>query len=112
VHNQIGFRNSDEHALIDEDRLLTEEDYSGFDRIPSGRVKKKKKQKAKRKRRRAYDSDDGNDDDDDELLDFDFASQKLDYLSNTKSWLLSTDKYSSAWNSVSSCSLSCNKLLS
>jgi hypothetical protein len=110
VHNQIGFRNSDEHALIDEDRLLTEEDYSGFDRIPSGRVKKKKKQKAKRKRRRAYDSDDGNDDD--ELLDFDFASQKLDYLSNTKSWLLSTDKYSSAWNSVSSCSLSCNKLLS
>jgi hypothetical protein len=109
VHNQIGFRNSDEHALIDEDRLLTEEDYSGFDRIPSGRVKKKKKQKAKRKRRRAYDSDDGNDD---ELLDFDFASQKLDYLSNTKSWLLSTDKYSSAWNSVSSRSLSCNKLLS
>jgi hypothetical protein len=110
VHNQIGFRNSDKRALIDEDGLLTEADYSGFDRIPSGRVKKKKKQKAKRKRRRAYDSDDGNDDD--ELLDFDFASQKLDYLSNTKSWLLSTDKYSSAWNSVSSCSLSCNKLLS
>ncbi|CAJ2636049.1 unnamed protein product [Trifolium pratense] len=97
VHNQIGFRNSDKHALIDENGLLTEEDYSGFDCIPSGRVKKKKKQKASRKRRRAYDSDDGNDD---ELLDFDFASQKLYYPSNTKSWLLSTDKYASAWNSA------------
>lgn len=107
VYNQIGFRNTDKRLLIDEDGLLTKEDCSSFDLISSGKVKKKKKQKARKKRRRTYDSDDGNDD---ELLDFDYGTQNLDYLANSKSWLLSTDKYSSAWNSVSS--LSWNKLLS
>ncbi|XP_058767947.1 uncharacterized protein LOC131641664 [Vicia villosa] len=97
VYNQIGFRNSDKHVLIDEDGLLTEEDCSSFDLISSGKVKKKKKQKARKKRRRTYDCDDGNDD---ELLDFDYGTRNLDYLSNTKSWLLSTDKYSSAWNNA------------
>lgn len=109
AYNQIGFRNSDKHALIDEDVLLSEVDGSGFDRCPSVRVKKKKKKKQKdrKKRRRTYDCDVSNDD---ELLDFDSDIQKSDFLSNNKSWLLSTDEYSSAWNSVSS--LSWNKLLS
>ncbi|RHN41760.1 hypothetical protein MtrunA17_Chr8g0369471 [Medicago truncatula] len=97
LHNQIGFRNSDKHALTDEDGVLSEEDCSGFDCGLSVRVKKKNKHKARKKRRRAYDYDGCNDD---ELLDFDFASQKLDYLPNAKSWFLSTDQYSSAWNSA------------
>lgn len=106
AYNQIGLRINNKHALIDGDELA-EEDCSGFDCGPSVRVKKKKKQKARKKRRRrTYDCDDGNDD---ELLDFDSASHKLDILSNTKSWLLSTDEYSSAWSSVSS--ISWNKLL-
>ncbi|XP_057419637.1 uncharacterized protein LOC130713839 isoform X2 [Lotus japonicus] len=91
--NQIGFRNSNEHALLDED-VPSEEDCSGFDLV---RGKKKKKQKAKKKRRRTYDYTDDNDD---ELLDFGSAGQKLDFLSNTRSWLLSTDGYCSAWSSI------------
>ncbi|XP_061356876.1 uncharacterized protein LOC133301274 isoform X2 [Gastrolobium bilobum] len=96
MNNQIGFRNSDKYALLDTDRP-SEEDCSGFDCSPSVGVKYKKKQKARKKRRKTYDCDDGNDD---ELLDFDIASRKLDFLSNARSWLLSTDDYSSVWSSI------------
>ena len=93
MNNQIGFRNSNKHALSDEDGP-SEEDCSV-------RVKGRRKKKA-RKKRRTYDR---HDDGDDELLDYDSASQKLVFQSNTRSWLLSTDGYSSAWSSVSSISL-------
>ena len=106
IDNQIGFRNPNKHALLDHDGP-SEEDCSGFDCRHSVRVKNKKKQKARKKRRRKYDSDDCNDD---ELLDFDSTSPNLDFLSHNRTWLLSTDGYSSAWSSVSSMSL--NKLLS
>ncbi|KAL4307900.1 hypothetical protein HN51_042332 [Arachis hypogaea] len=96
MNNQIGFRISNKNALLDHDGLL-EEDCSGFDRSPLVRLKRKKKQKAKKKRRRKYDSDDCNDD---ELLDFDSTSLELDFLQNTRSWLLSTDGYTSAWSSA------------
>ncbi|KAG4938923.1 hypothetical protein AAZX31_16G095800 [Glycine max] len=88
MNNQIGFRNSNKHALSDEDGP-SEEDCSV-------RVKGRRKKKA-RKKRRTYDR---HDDGDDELLDYDSASQKLVFPSNTRSWLLSTDGYSSAWSSV------------
>ncbi|KAE9597927.1 hypothetical protein Lal_00029513 [Lupinus albus] len=87
--NQIGFRNSNKHAMLDQDGA-SEEDCSDFDCSPSNRGKNKRKQRARRKRRKTYDYDY-------ELLDFGSASQKLDFLSNTKSWLLSTDGYTSPW---------------
>ena len=96
MNNQIGFRLSNKNALLDHDGLL-KEDCSGFDQSPSVRLKRNKKQKAKKKRRRKYDSDDCNDD---ELLDFDSTSLELDFLQNTRSWLLSTDGYTSAWSSA------------
>ncbi|RDX90514.1 hypothetical protein CR513_27610, partial [Mucuna pruriens] len=94
MDNQIGFRNSNKHALPDEDG--PSEDYSGFDSSSSVRGKNRRKKRA-RKKRRTYDR---NEDSDDELLDFDFASQKLVFQSNTRSWLLSTDGYSSGWSSA------------
>nr|KYP40965.1 hypothetical protein KK1_037680 [Cajanus cajan] len=103
MNNQISFRNSKKHALPDEDG--PSKDCSGFDSSSSIRVKNRRKKKA-RKKRRTYEC---NEDSDGELLDFDSASQKLGFQSNTRSWLLSTDGYSSVWSSVSSISL--NKLL-
>lgn len=106
MNNQIGFRNSNKHALPDEDGP-SDEGCSGFDCSSSVRVKSRSKKKA-RKKRKTYDH---NEDSDDGLLDFDSPNQKLVSLSNTtRSWLLSTDGYSSAWSSVSSISL--NKLFS
>ncbi|XP_057746814.1 uncharacterized protein LOC130966067 isoform X1 [Arachis stenosperma] len=96
MNNQIGFRLTNKNALLDHDGRL-KEDCSGFDQSPSVRLKRNKKQKAKKKRRRKYDSDDCNDD---ELLDFDSTSLELDFLHNTRSWLLSTDGYTSAWSSA------------
>ncbi|KAG4940620.1 hypothetical protein JHK87_044491 [Glycine soja] len=96
TNNQIGFCNSNKHASSDEDGP-SEEDCSV--RVKSGRKRKARKKKT-------YDR---NDDGDDELLDYDASNQKLGFLSNTRSWLLSTDGYSSAWSIVSSISL--NKLL-
>lgn len=95
--NQIGFHNSNKHALLDGDGA-SEEDCSGFDCSPSHKVKNKRKQRARKKRRKTYDCDDDNDG---ELLDFGSVSQKSYYLSNTRSWLLSTDGYTSAWSGVS-----------
>ncbi|KAL2337036.1 hypothetical protein Fmac_011482 [Flemingia macrophylla] len=87
MNNQISFRNTNEHALPDEDGPL--ENCSGFDSSSSIRVKRRRKKKA-RKKRRIYDQ---NEDSDDEVLNFD------SFQSNTRSWLLSTDGYSSAWGS-------------
>ncbi|XP_027921285.1 uncharacterized protein LOC114179224 isoform X1 [Vigna unguiculata] len=96
VNNQIGFRNSNKNALPEEDGPL-EEDCSDFDSSLSVRVKSRRKKKA-RKKRRTYYRDEGGDDD--ELLDYDSASQKLVSLSNIRSWLLSTDGYSSGLSSA------------
>ncbi|CAL0313227.1 unnamed protein product [Lupinus luteus] len=87
--NQIGFHNSSKHAMLDQ-HGSSSEDCSGFDSSPSNRGKNKRKQRARRKRRKTNDYDD-------ELLDFGSGSQKLDFLSNTKSWFLSTDGYTSPW---------------
>ncbi|KAG2408980.1 uncharacterized protein HKW66_Vig0038020 [Vigna angularis] len=93
VNNQISFRNYDKNALQEP----LEEDCSGFDSSLSVRVKTRRKKKARKKRRTYYRNEDG---DDDELLDYDSASQKLVSLSNTRSWLLSTDGYSSGLSSA------------
>ncbi|KAK7386816.1 hypothetical protein VNO78_27153 [Psophocarpus tetragonolobus] len=95
MNNQICFRNSNKHALSDEDGP-PEEDCSGFDCSTSFRVKSRRKKKARKKRRTYGRHEDG----DDELLDYDSASQKLSFQSNTRSWLLSTDGFSSAWSSA------------
>ncbi|KAK7360596.1 hypothetical protein VNO77_02603 [Canavalia gladiata] len=96
MNNQIGFRNSNKHALLDEGGQ-SEEDSSGFDCSSSVRVKNKRKKKSRKKRRRTCDRAE---DDSNEMLDFDSGSQKLGFLSNTRSWLLSIDGYSSAWSSA------------
>ncbi|XP_027346609.1 uncharacterized protein LOC113858261 isoform X2 [Abrus precatorius] len=95
TNNQIGFRNSNKHALLDEDGP-SEEDCSSFDCSSSVRVKNRRKKRARKKKRRTYDCNE----DDEELLHFDSASKKLVFLSNTRSWLLSTDGYTSVWSSV------------
>ncbi|KAK7250737.1 hypothetical protein RIF29_33364 [Crotalaria pallida] len=80
--NQIGFHNSSKHVLLDQDGAS--EDGSDFDCSHSNKRKNKRK---RQKRRKTYDCDD-------ELLDFG------DFLSNTRSWLLSTDGYTSAWSAA------------
>ncbi|MED6206245.1 hypothetical protein PIB30_024836 [Stylosanthes scabra] len=96
MNNQIGFRNSNKNAFLDHDGASLE-DCSVLDHSPSVRLKRKKKQETRKKRRRKYDGDNC---DDDELMNFDYTSQELDFLQNTRSWFLSTDGYTSAWNSV------------
>ncbi|MED6220076.1 hypothetical protein PIB30_041462 [Stylosanthes scabra] len=95
MNNQIGFRNSNKNVLLDHDGPSVE-DCSGLDHSPV-RLKRKKKQKIRKKRRRKYDGDDCNDD---ELMNFDYTNLELDFLQNTRSWFLSTDGYTSSWNSI------------
>ncbi|KAI9083892.1 hypothetical protein K1719_034150 [Acacia pycnantha] len=59
--------------------------------------KSRKKRKARKKRRRNHDLDD---DYDDALVKFDSTREKLDMLSNSGSWLLSTDGYLATWTNV------------
>lgn len=91
LNNCIGFRNSNKYALLDNE--------GSSDECRSASIvnKSRKKRKARKRRRRTHDCDD----DYDELLDFDSTSRKTDLLSNSGSWLLSTDGYSAAWTSVS-----------
>lgn len=100
--NHIGFRNSNKYELLDDDESSEEYLYS------SAEAKSRKKRKAKKKRRRTQDCDD----DYDKMLDSDATTRKLNLLSNSGSWLLSTDGYSAEWNSVSCIFISLNNLLS
>ncbi|KAF7809428.1 uncharacterized protein G2W53_036171 [Senna tora] len=94
MNNQIGFHKSNKYELLDDDGS-SEEYLYGYDHSASTEVRSQKKRKARKKRRRTRD-----DDYDDELLDSDAISQRLDLLSNSGSWFLSTDGYSAAWSIV------------
>ncbi|KAK4261533.1 hypothetical protein QN277_004518 [Acacia crassicarpa] len=87
LNNHIGFRRSDKYALLDDDGLSDEQIVD----------KSRKKRKARKKRRRNQDL---LDDYDDALVKFDPTSEKLDMLSNSGSWLLSTDGYLATWTNV------------
>lgn len=95
LNNCIGFRSSNKYALLDDDGSSDEYLYSN-DCTASIVDKRRKKRKARKKRRRNCDVDDY----DDVLLNFDSTSQKLDLLSNSGSWLLSTDGYLATWTDV------------
>ena len=112
TNNQIDFLNSNKHALSDEDEPSEEDCSSSSDNACLLELRKpiwlfvKSGRKRKARKKKTYDH---NNDSDDELLDYDTSNQKLGFLSDTRSWLLSIDGYSSAWSIVSSISL--NKLL-
>ncbi|KAI4314559.1 hypothetical protein L6164_027454 [Bauhinia variegata] len=88
--NEIDFRRSDKYALLDHDGSSEGPD---FDRRASVVVKSRKKRKGRKKKRRAFNHND-------DELGFDVGSWKSDLLSDSASWLLSTDGYSAAWSSA------------
>ncbi|KAK9281877.1 hypothetical protein L1049_004784 [Liquidambar formosana] len=96
VNNGISFRKSDKYALLHHDEFL-EESGSDLDHRLSSRVRRKKKERSKKKRRRNFDHDDNYNS---ELLDFNTSNNRLGLQSNSGSWLLSTDGYSTLWSSV------------
>ncbi|KAJ4968893.1 hypothetical protein NE237_015594 [Protea cynaroides] len=97
MENGISFRRSDAYALLSPERFL-EESGSDLECGGSSRVKRKKKAKTRQnKRRRDYSLDKDNDN---EPVDFDSTRGRQGLHSRTGNWLLSTDGYSSSWNSV------------
>ncbi|XP_028793716.1 uncharacterized protein LOC114749369 isoform X2 [Neltuma alba] len=96
LNNHIGFRSSNKYALLGDDGSSDEHLYSN-DCTASIVDKSRKKQKARKKRRRNRDLDD---DYGDGLLNFDSTSEKLDLLSNSGRWLLSTDGYLATWTNI------------
>ncbi|KAI3967433.1 hypothetical protein MKX01_012243 [Papaver californicum] len=89
LKNGVSFRRVETYDLLPSDRL-SEGSGSDSDGWDSSKSKRKKKQKTRKKRRRnSGRRDDG--------IDFDVSSG---WQSSDKSWLLSTDGYSSSWNKV------------
>ncbi|XP_057966602.1 uncharacterized protein LOC131156728 [Malania oleifera] len=91
VDNGIGFEKSEEYALLHHDGF-SEEIGSDLEDGASVRSKRKKKGKTRKKRRRTFGSYD------DELLDPDMSTSRRQ--SRAGSWFLSTDEYSTLWNSA------------
>lgn len=90
VTNGINFRRSDKYSLLDHNGSLDETD-SDFDDGAS--ISHRKKKKKRKKRKRDFDHEGSYVK---ELLDYD----KLGLPSQTGSWLLSTDDYSTSWTNV------------
>lgn len=90
VGNGIGFRESDTYPLLH----YNEESGSDLDDSVLNRSKRKKKERSRKKRKK--DHDDGSYTS--ELLDFN--TSKLGLESMIRSWLLSTDGYSTLWTSA------------
>lgn len=100
--NGISFRNSEKYPLLDSSGF-SKDIVSDSDERTSVGVKRRKKEKHRKKRRKHLDHDESNND----LFDLDFSNNSPSLLSKSSSWLLSTDGYSTAWNTVS-----CNFLFS
>lgn len=96
LNNGISFHKSDKYALLHDDGFA-EENGSDLDDRTSIRARRKKKEKSRKKRRKNFDHDDIYKN---ELLDFGTSSDRLGLGSQTGSWLLSTDGYSTSWSSV------------
>lgn len=95
MKNAITFRRSNTYALLNEDGLSEE---SGFDLDRGVSRKTKHRKKSRKKRRRKLDHDSIYDN---EFLDFDATKDELGLQSNSGSFLLSTDRYSTSWSIVS-----------
>lgn len=95
VINFIGFRKSNKYRLLDDDESL-EESGCEWDERPSGRLKSKKKGRKRKWHRRDLKLEYGYDD---KFLDLDLDNN-LDLQSKSGDWMLSTDQYSTTWNSV------------
>ncbi|XP_042517419.1 uncharacterized protein LOC122091499 [Macadamia integrifolia] len=97
MENGIVFRKSDGHPLLSPEGFFEE---SGSDLECGGSVRVRRKKKAtarQKKRRRDYSLDADNDN---ELVDFDSMGGWQGLQSRTGNWFLSTDGYSSSWNSA------------
>ncbi|KAL5550830.1 hypothetical protein UlMin_001006 [Ulmus minor] len=93
--NAISFRKCNTYSLVHHD-ALSEDSGSDLDYTASRKLKHRKK-RSRKKRKKNVDLDD---DYDSKLLDFDTTNDGLGLLSNSGSWLLSTDGYSTSWSSV------------
>ncbi|XP_043706964.1 uncharacterized protein LOC122656488 [Telopea speciosissima] len=97
MENGIVFRKSDSYDLLSPEAFLEE---SGSDLECGGSIRVRRKKKAttrQKKRKRDYCLDVDNDN---ELVDFDLTGGRQDLQSRTGNWLLSTDDFSSSWNTV------------
>lgn len=95
MNNAITFRRSNTYDLLNDDRLSDE---SGSDLDHGVSRKSKRRKKSRKKRRRKLDRDIRYDN---EFLDFDTTNDGLNLQSNSGSFLLSTDGYSTSWSMVS-----------
>ncbi|XP_057517462.1 uncharacterized protein LOC130798478 [Amaranthus tricolor] len=93
VSNNIGFRKSDVYGLVENDRILDESELDFGDRAIA-RAKRKNKKRSRKKRRRDQDYDECSDEN---LFDLD-DSDKFSLNSSSRTWLLSTDGYSTPWS--------------
>lgn len=92
--NKIGFRRSDVHGLLEHDGSSEESQLEYGGRV-AARDKNKKRRKNRKKRKRSLDYDDLQDDG---LLEVDGSDDKFSLHFSSRSWLLSTDGYSSSWS--------------
>lgn len=93
IINGITFRKSGTYTILDHDGIKQEENRSKLDIKSPYAIHSKKKEKRRKKRRRTVGfNDDGSDDDDLFVRD-----DGQDVQSQTRSWLLSTDGFSTPW---------------
>ncbi|WCJ37286.1 hypothetical protein M5689_018437 [Euphorbia peplus] len=96
-NNGIAFRECEKYELLHHVEL-SEEDESELDNNISIKRKHRKKKKSRKKRKTPNrDSDDFYDS---KLVDYEASKSHLGLQSGAGSWLLSTDRFSSSWNSV------------
>lgn len=93
-HNEIGFRNSDIHGHMEHDGNSDDSEHD-FGGRAATRAKHKRRKKNRKKRRRNRDYDRFSDED---LLDLDDSDDKFSFQLSSRSWLLSTDGYSTSWS--------------
>ncbi|WOH10476.1 hypothetical protein DCAR_0729945 [Daucus carota subsp. sativus] len=93
--NGIFFRNSENYPLLDPSGF-SEDTASDSDKRNLIGVKRRKKEKHGKKRRKHRDHDKSNN----ALFDLDFSNNSPSLLSLSSGWLLSTDGYSTVWNTV------------
>ncbi|KAI3526422.1 hypothetical protein L1887_05675 [Cichorium endivia] len=86
--NGVSFRQAGKHELLHVNGLGDDSESDSDERNLS-RSKSKRKGKRRKKRRRNSG-----------LLDLDFSYDRVDFESKASCWLLSTDGYSTSWNSV------------
>ncbi|XP_022145468.1 uncharacterized protein LOC111014910 isoform X2 [Momordica charantia] len=90
--NGIGFRKSNEYALLDHSCFSEDDGFELCD-TASAKLMKRRKGKGRKRRKRNFDFDN-------ELLGFDTKNDRIDLKLNTGSWLLSIDDYTVPWNAM------------